>query len=75
MVPKRRETTIGRRGNTQKIHTVFCMYSFGYLGNTQKNTYSILYVFFWVSGKYPKEYRQDSKHGESLKSRMQAVSL
>ena len=23
----------------------------------------------WTPGKYPKEYIQDSKHGESLKSR------
>jgi len=37
----------------------------------------LLYVFFWVfprrprtPGKYPKEYIQYSKHGESLKSRL-----
>ena len=27
-------------------------------GKYPKNTYSILYVFFWVFGKYPKEYIQ-----------------
>ena len=36
-----------------------------------------MYVFFWVfprrPGKYPKEYIQDSKHGESLKSRVQCL--
>ena len=26
-------------------------------------------------GKYPKEYRQDSKHGESLKSRINSCFL
>jgi hypothetical protein len=52
---------------------------------------TVLSVFFWVfpqrqidpqrqivnltPGKYPKEHRQYSKHGESLKSRMTVLQL
>jgi hypothetical protein len=58
-----------------KSNITFRQVQNSFLVFTKFKVSDILYAYNnQTPGKYPKEYIQDSKHGESLKSRMSDIS-